>query len=435
MNVRKLLSNMRLHTFDYFPYLAGFVYSLVLHERQGLGTMCVDQHGNMYYDPEFVKECTVEQGAYAVLHETLHVVFKHHERGRAFHSGSPDEMLLFVLNVAADLVIEQVLTPIVGHRPAGAIHLGCYVEKLGMALDFDRGLSMEEYVRLILDRLKQGDSGEDGGEEQGEQPSSSAGNPGSQPGDSDGREQAGDPNSIMRGSCADGVPRDYEVQPDGNWESFGNEQAMQQAYAKIEQMEKDKPGSVPGALKETLRVQIHGVSDPWRELRTVVASSVAAPIGRPEPTYRRLNRRQPRNMMRLRGWQSTTPRAVVILDTSGSMCNEDDKAAALSCIADGLRKLSKFRVISADTRIQNRKEIKDLRQIEWHGGGGTNLDHVIEQVDRDERPDAIILISDCVFSAWPRRTRARLVVACTTKYRDYYDRVPAWARKVLLTSN
>lgn len=426
MSLKQTISQMRIHTFDYFPYLASYVYSLVVHEREGIGTMCVDQHGNMYYDPAFVGKITIDEGAYTILHETLHVVFQHHVRGKTFHSGSPSQRLLYVLNVAADLVIEQVLTPIVHHRPKGAIHLGCYCEALGITLSFPAGLRMEEYARLILDQLppeQEGGSSDGDGDAADEDGNSSSGIPG-------GTDAGG---QVVRGSCADGVPRDYEVQPDGNWENFGHDQATQQAYAKMQSMEKETPGSVPGVLREALKVQAVGVRDPWKELRSAVATSVASPIGKPEPTYRKLARRQPPGMMRLRGLMHNTPRAVVILDTSGSMCNEDDQAAALSCIADGLRKLSKFKVVSADTRIQSRKEIKSLSQIEWHGGGGTSLDHVIEQVDREDRPDAIILISDCVFTSWPNRTRARLVVACTSKSGNYYDRVPSYARKVLLT--
>jgi hypothetical protein len=51
---------------------------------------------------------------------------------------------------------------------------------------------------------------------------------------------------------------------------------------------------------------------------------------------------------------------------------------------------------------------------------------VLEEADRIEKPDAIVLITDG-YTDWPDRLRARLVVAMTT------DRPsPAWAKTTLI---
>jgi hypothetical protein len=59
------------------------------------------------------------------------------------------------------------------------------------------------------------------------------------------------------------------------------------------------------------------------------------------------------------------------------------------------------------------------------------MTRAIEQVDKEDRPDAIILITDCE-TAWPKKKpRARVVVAAVGRS-DYYP-IPAWARVCDLT--
>lgn len=431
---RKRVASMRTRTFDYVPYLATYIYAMKAVERKGLGTMAVDPHGNMYYDPDWVAKQSTEQGAYTVTHEVCHLIFRHHERAKEMYGDAPTKQQQLVCNVAADLVVEQALHQMRLHRPDGAVHLGMEYRSLGITLDFPPDLRMEEYYRLIMEKLKeqedqqQGEQGEqspDGGDQQQD----GQGQPDGQS-SGDGDPQPGEPGS--GGSCADGVARDYEVQPDGSWESFGEDSAAAGAEKAIQEMEANGIGNVPGSLREAITSRRRAVRDPWGELRAAVASSVSAPIGGRQATYRRPSRRQPPNMMRLRGYTHTQPSCVVILDTSGSMFNEDDQAKAITCIAAGLRKLSRFKIVAGDTRIASRKDVSSITQVEWAGGGGTDMARIIEQVDKEDRPDSIVLVSDC-YTGWPaRQTRARLVVACTTSSDSAINSIPKWARTVVL---
>jgi len=440
MSARKRLSTMRTTTFEYYPYLATYVYSMRAIEKPGIKTLAVDAHGNMYYDPAWIESQTVERGAYGVVHEVCHVVFRHHERANEMYGTAPTEMQRHVCNVAADLVVEQAMHDMRRHRPDGSVHLGMQYTPLKITLDFPPNLRMEEYYRLIMERInsQSEEQGSDSQQQDGNgqpQDSESDGQPGDESGTgANGGEPDGDsmPAPCNGGSAADGVTRDYEEEPDGAWESFGEDAAAQATEKAMEDAESKMPGSVPGSLREAVGFRSQVVRDPWGELKAAVATSVASPVGGRQSTYARPSRRQPPNMMRLRGNMPTAPNAVVVLDTSGSMCNPDDQAKALTCIAAGLRKLARFKVIAGDTDIASRKDVSSIAQVEWTGGGGTDMSHIVERVDREERPDSIVLVTDC-YTDWPeRQTRARLVVACTTNRTSVVSRIPRWARTVVL---
>jgi predicted metal-dependent peptidase len=122
----------------------------------------------------------------------------------------------------------------------------------------------------------------------------------------------------------------------------------------------------------------------------------------------------------------TTPSAIVVLDTSGSMTNRETQDKALTVVASALRRLRSVKVICGDTHIASNKTVTNLKQVDWAGGGGTSMRRVLEEADRIEKPDAIVLITDG-YTDWPERLRARLVVALTE------DRpTPAWAKSVLV---
>jgi predicted metal-dependent peptidase len=124
--------------------------------------------------------------------------------------------------------------------------------------------------------------------------------------------------------------------------------------------------------------------------------------------------------------QKLTPNAVIVLDTSGSMLDAETEAKALTVVASGLRRLRSVRVIGGDMNITSNKQVSSLKQLEWLGGGGTSMKTVLEAVDREHRPDAIVLITDGD-TDWPEKLRAKLVVALT---RENY--APEWATAIVV---
>jgi predicted metal-dependent peptidase len=87
--------------------------------------------------------------------------------------------------------------------------------------------------------------------------------------------------------------------------------------------------------------------------------------------------------------------------------------------------------VAFDSRLQDAKRITSLSQWEFKGYGGTDMAKAIEDEDREQRPDAIVLVTDGE-TDWPaHRTRARLIIALVR--RSSYSTPPAWAKVIDLT--
>jgi predicted metal-dependent peptidase len=459
MTPRQLLGQARVHTFEYVPYLASYIYSLREHETPGIGTAAVDDAGNLYWCPEYITSIGKETAAYVIAHEALHLIFDHHRRAVEMLGEDMSESERYICNIAADLVIEQTLHMMRHLRPDGAVHLGAKVPKLGIKLDFPENKSMQEYYRLICEKLKgnqgnppeeneDGDGASDSGDGQADdgdkqQDSGSgqdsgagdsggeAGNDGSDPqedGEADapsggagappsGQGEAPPPpcSPGSGGSCADGQRRPYEVESDGSWEAYGEDMAAAKAEEAIAEIESSHPGTVPDNLKEVLKQKLRPQPDPFDQLRSAVCTSVASPVGGREFSHRRISRKQPPgdDQPLLHGRICTQPHAVVIVDTSGSMLGRETKAKALSVIGQGLRKLGRVKVYCADTHIRSNKLVGTTERFEWVGGGGTDMAKAIEEVDRRDKPDSIILVTDAETYWTAYKPRARIVVAYT----------------------
>lgn len=449
MTPRDKLAAGRVRTFEYAPYLASYIYSLKQQETPGTGTCGVTKDGVLCWDPQFVDSLDRDTLAYVILHETLHLIFRHHSRAIEVYGETPDPQLKLAMNIAGDLVIEQTLGFMRPIRPQGAVYLGAECPQLGITLNFPPNLDMLQYYGMITAQLRtrprggggdgdgDGKDGCDDGDGAGSSrvtkklPQKQGGRKGSsnQP---NGRAAACAPNS--GGSAGDGVRRPHEAE-DESWQAFQemvNAGNLEQAIAKHEAQH---PGSVPGFLKETLKHFLRPQPDPFEHLRSVVASATASPLGGRMASYRRLSRKQPADVARLRGLLSTQASAVVIVDTSGSMGDRETKEKALEVVAKGLRKLKSVKVVCADTRVCSSQRLTTVENFEWVGGGGTDMAEALEEVDRSDRPDSIVLITDAM-TDWPRRqTRARVIVAltCDSAYRAS---IPRWCKTVpLFTEN
>lgn len=478
MTPRQLLGQARVHTFEYVPYLASYIYALREQETPGIGTAGVDDAGNLYWDPEFIKQIDTGQCAYLVAHEALHLIFQHHQRSREIIGENPEEWQRFAMNVAGDLVIEQTLHMMRHLRPEGAMYLGCEIPSWGITLDFPENKSMQEYYRLILEKLKgnkqsassndqqENDDGSDGESSSDAGSATGDGESGNESGDSsasgddasdDGTQAEGEQGQTeggpqgkggqaqqdnrpgapgTGGSCADGQPRPYEVASDGTWETYGEDMAAAAAEEAIAQFEKSNPGKVPGSIKQAIKQKLRPQPDPFDQLRSAVCSSVASPVGGRDYSRRRRSRKQPPgdDQPLLHGRITVQPHAVVIVDTSASMMTRDIQEKALSVVAQGLRKLSRVKVYCADTHVQSSATVTNTQRFEWHGGGGTDMAAALMQVDKDDHPDSIILITDAE-TYWSKQTpRARVVVAYTGERNSEWHRaIPKSFRTVPLT--
>jgi predicted metal-dependent peptidase len=158
-----------------------------------------------------------------------------------------------------------------------------------------------------------------------------------------------------------------------------------------------------------------------------VARAIASPVGAPDYTLRKFSRRQQADGPRLRGIKKEMPNVVVILDTSGSM-HGDRVEKAMGVIAKAVSRLKSVKVVSYDADLHGRKAVTSMAAFPWQGGGGTNMGKAIEQVDKEDRPDAIVLVSDAE-TPWPQRqTRARVVLAAVGANDYWLGMVPGWIK-------
>lgn len=408
---RELLVKARVAAQKFMPYLGSFIYSMRPVPREGLGTICVDINGNCYYDPDFMVTLSPTQAGYVLLHEVCHLLLSHCHR---FQKAMPEfnEQERFSYNVAADLAVEQCLSAIRSHRPDDAIYLDGPCPQLGIShfrrdvQGIEENMAVEEYFWLLNKYRDQ--QQKKGGSK-------------FEPGEGDGPL---DPNKC--GSSSDGVPRDYELPHEDLCSRVKVDNQLREVEQAMKQYERTNGrGSVPGAFKTALDWRLRPTPDPWQQLRGLVAKSVATTVGCPEYTYRKFSRRQLPKMPRLKGIKFNRPTAVLVIDTSGSMMDDETMSHCATVVAQGIRRVGRPLVVCGDTEIAAQKRVSALSQFEWTGGGGTDMGKIVKEVDEQHQPDAIILVTDG-YTAWPDKpTRARLIIVLTQD-----ETTPAWAKTI-----
>jgi len=462
----ELVTHFRMMAHQYFPYLSPYVYSLVPVERPGLGTMAVDMQGRMYYDPEFCEKITLNEGAYVVLHEAVHLILRHCHRAESIIGKNPTAQERRWYNIAVDLVVWEFLEAIAHHAPEGGVTYDA------LKKDFpaiERNMLPGEIYAIISKKPEktppppppppppgddkteetepgteqnteegedQGGESEPGDDEAGTEAEGPGGDgPGKdqQPTDQDGgggqpEDQVGDDGYKLTGggSAADGQPRDYEEEPNPNWDAFIEDQLLDAVEKKIEEHENGR-GTVPSNLKQTIKAKLRPQPNPWDQLRATVGKAIANPRGKPDFTYQKVNRRQfaVPNTPRLKGARTYAPKAAVVIDTSGSMTSAC-LAKAVVVVKQGLQAIGEVPVITCDARVSGDRVLKNVHEdFEFVGGGGTDMRIPIDYAEKKYKPDVIVLVTDCD-TPWPSEpTKAQLIVAATVD-----GRVPSWATKV-----
>ncbi len=470
-NLVDLITQYRMTIYDHFPYLAPYIYSLTPVERPGIGTMAVDKYGRMYYDPAFCEKITLEEGGYVVCHEGWHLILRHCHRTMSIVGDRPSQKQLRDLNIAMDIVVWEMMESIAHLCPKGAV---TFPEAKKLWPKIERNMTVEQLYSIISEPEPkppvppEPPVGESDEEEEGEEPEDQDGSGteeseeesegddgGSEPEDSeDGEEnggegeagdQEGDGSSegegegdgkgggfelIGNGSSADGQPRDYEEEPDPKWDAFMEDNLLQAVEDKIEQLEEDRDwtsgrGTIPGELKRIIRQKLRPQPNPWDKLRATVAKAAANHRGVPDYTYRRPNRRQQDMQVRLKGQQKYSPKAVVIIDTSGSM-TPGCLAKAITVVKQGLKAIGNVPVITCDARVHQDKVVSAVHDnFELVGGGGTDMQVPIAYSEEKYKPDVTVLVTD-TGTPWPdHKLKGQLIVAAT---QDGY--VPEWATTV-----
>ena len=102
---KERLIKARMQLLMHFPFFGELVMRMVLHESRtaGVGTTCVDHKGNMYYHPEWINGMVdVEEVMFELAHEVMHLV----QRASIRFPNGGNHM---VWNIAADIKVDSIL--------------------------------------------------------------------------------------------------------------------------------------------------------------------------------------------------------------------------------------------------------------------------------------------------------------------------------------
>ena len=102
---KERLIKARMQLLMHFPFFGELVMRMVFHENKtaGVGTTCVDHKGNMYYHPDWINGfINCEETMFELAHEVMHLVQRATTR---FPQGGNHQ----VWNMAADIKVDSIL--------------------------------------------------------------------------------------------------------------------------------------------------------------------------------------------------------------------------------------------------------------------------------------------------------------------------------------
>lgn len=370
------------------PYLASALYALTIVPSRHVGTMAVDRHWRCYVAPAFVAATPVEELAGVWIHEAAHLLRDHH--GRAEQLPAADQRDRLRINIAQDCEINDDLLADGLPLPEGRMEPRLF--------GLSTGRLFEEYVPGIpaTPRL-----------------------------------------SLDCGSGAHGVPTSWDL-GEGGADGTGvlspvEAEALRRQTAEAIRAHQRSRGSVPGGWRRWAEQTLEPVVD-WRKALTgAVREAAAWAGGAVDYTYRRPSRRTPAlgGRVVLPSLRRPLPRVAVVVDTSGSM-GDDDLAAALAEISGVLREVgiggNRVAVLACDADVQAVARVTAVDQVELAGGGGTDMRVGIRAALAAAEPPQIVVVLTDGCTPWPDEpVSCRLIVALIG---PEAPEPPAWAETV-----
>ncbi|MER7673449.1 VWA-like domain-containing protein [Kitasatospora sp. NPDC096128] len=382
------------------PYLATALFALHLMEDRQVPTMGVDRYWRCYASPAFVERTAVEDLASIWVHEVSHLLRNHHGRSdrlaRDLGLTGPADRLR--MNIAADCEINDDAFGDGLVKPAGAL-----TPKL---LDLPEGELMEDYVRGFSFDLRRLNLA-----------------------------------WLDCGSGADGVDRPWELGPDGAHGLTAQEQDA--VRFRVAEGIRGRPGDAPAGWRRWAEEVFHP-PQPWRQLLgAALRSAVSGPGAGGDYSYGRPARRAVSLPgVVLPSLRRRPPRVSVVIDTSGSVSDDELGSALLEVAAIGRAvggRHDLVTVLSCDAALQSVGGLCRSAGIPLVGGGGTDLRTGFAAALRTSpRPDVVVVLTDGQ-TPWPSvAPSCRTVVGLFRRPARYSendggyrpDAPPHWARVV-----
>ena len=91
-----------------WPFARNAIFSMRPIPVKGFGTLGVDKHWRLAYDPDFIETLSVGELGGVILHELLHLLNKHHDRFELTNDNSKEDISDW--NIATDIAINEMLS-------------------------------------------------------------------------------------------------------------------------------------------------------------------------------------------------------------------------------------------------------------------------------------------------------------------------------------
>ncbi|MFE6054862.1 VWA-like domain-containing protein [Kitasatospora sp. NPDC056446] len=384
------------------PYLATALFALHLVGSRQVPTMAVDRYWRCYASPAFVDRTPVEELAGVWVHEVSHLLRDHHGRSvriaRAL--GLEGAAAQLRTNIAADCEINDDVYGDGLVRPAGAVLPG--------TLQLPSGLLMEEYLRRFAFHPRDLDAA-----------------------------------WLDCGSGADGTDRPWELGPDGAHGLTAQEHDA--VRFRVAEGIRGRPGTSPAGWQRWAEEAFHP-PQPWRQLLGAAMRSALSGAGVGEDySYGRPARRSagvPGVLMP--SLRRRPPRVSVVIDTSGSVSDEELGSALLEVAAIGRAvggRRDQVTVVPCDAAAHGVHALCRSEGIPLLGGGGTDLRTGFRAALRTTpRPDVVVVLTDGQ-TRWPSAAPSCRTVVGLFPRPSRYDEEdedyrpespPEWARVVTI---
>lgn len=160
-----------------------------------------------------------------------------------------------------------------------------------------------------------------------------------------------------------------------------------------------------GEANEFLNIVMQLMSPPkvsWRDILRSAVGKVYANVvmGKSQMSYRKVNKRYSQGRIIFPGTVDIAPNTMFGIDTSGSM-GQNDYAVTMNEVEGILQEVSRakgaIKVFPVDTTVKNIKPVKNVRDIDFVGGGGTDMSVAFAYVNnlpKKEKPDIFVLSTD-----------------------------------------
>lgn len=363
------------------PYFGVAAMNLKPIETKGIGTLGVDKHWRLYYDPAALAKWSNSECAAVLEHELMHLLRDHagRQQGRDHHAW----------NASGDLEINDDLSGL----PVSSLH----PDKFGLPC----GQTAEQYFDALPEQ-EQGGQGD--GEGDGDNPSQ-------------GNQSGNQPNPSGNPDCGSGCGG-----PKRPWEKDGADGGVSpvegEAIRKQTAEAVKNAGNAPAGLKRWAEEILTPPRIPWSRILPA-ACRTALSQGTPQ-RYRYPSRRDHGDLI-LPRLISCRPSAALVIDSSGSMTDKD-LALAIAITRSALRACD-LSIFACDTEA---KRVERLAPGSIVGGGGTDMMNGIKvALENKPRPHAVIIITDC-YSPWDSEAPPVPVVILTANP----DQAPKWAKVI-----